>query len=330
MTTESTVSELIKRFKSCHLLVIGDVMLDEYIWGDVRRICPEAPVPVVEELRRSSVPGGAANVAVNAAALGVQVALGGVVGSDAQGNALRDILILSGVDTAGLQVDPQRHTTAKTRIIAHNQQVVRVDREDTRPVSSALEHEMLEWLRERMPSADVCVLSDYAKGVLSPALTSEVIAAARQRGQPVVVDPKGWDYRRYRGASVITPNLREARRTQFAFRCRNSSTIRLAVLMSPEILPGAVVIPTRNRPAALRRTLASLAAQNAQPALVTIVDASDDSATRSLLLGQAIPGLASDVCWQASEAAGAAHQRNQGVRGCSQTVSLLRWSAWSG
>jgi D-beta-D-heptose 7-phosphate kinase/D-beta-D-heptose 1-phosphate adenosyltransferase len=210
MTAKTDVLSFIKRFRDCRLLMLGDVMLDEYLWGQVRRICPEAPVPIVEEVRRSSVPGGMANVAVNAAALGAHVALCGVVGGDSQGETLRAMLGLLGIDNTGLRTDHQRPTVTKTRIIAHNQQVVRVDREDTRPISLPLEQELLSLFRERLPSADVCILSDYAKGVLSPALTLEVIAAARQCGRPVVVDPKGRDYRRYRGASVITPNLSEA------------------------------------------------------------------------------------------------------------------------
>lgn len=211
MTTRAGDVSFIEKFRGRRLLVVGDVMLDEYLWGQVRRVCPEAPVPVVEEVRRSSIPGGMANVAVNAAALGAQVAVGGVVGQDTQGQALYERFSLLGIDTAGLKTDPQRPTTTKTRIVANNQQVVRVDREETTPISFALEQELLEWFRDSLPEADLCILSDYAKGVLSPALTAQVIAAARHQGRPVVVDPKGWDYQRYRGASIITPNLHEAR-----------------------------------------------------------------------------------------------------------------------
>jgi rfaE bifunctional protein kinase chain/domain len=244
MTAKTEVPSLIKRFRDCRLLLLGDVMLDEYLWGQVRRICPEAPVPIVEEMRRSSVPGGMANVAVNAAALGAHVALCGVVGGDPQGEALRTMLGLLGIDSTGLRTDPQRPTTTKTRIIAHNQQVLRVDREDTRPISFSLERELLSLFRERLQSADVCILSDYAKGALSPALTSEVIAAARQCGRPVVVDPKGRDYRRYRGASVITPNLSEA---ALAAGDGAASVTDLAGAGNRliELLPGTSVLVTR-------------------------------------------------------------------------------------
>jgi D-beta-D-heptose 7-phosphate kinase/D-beta-D-heptose 1-phosphate adenosyltransferase len=244
MTAKTDVPSLIKRFRDCRLLLLGDVMLDEYLWGQVRRICPEAPVPIVEEMRRSSVPGGMANVAVNAAALGAHVVLCGVVGGDPQGEALRAMLGLLGIDSTGLRTDHQRPTITKTRIIAHNQQVVRVDREDTRPISLSLEQELLSLVRERLPSVDVCILSDYAKGVLSHALTSEVIAAARQCGCPVVVDPKGRDYRRYRGASVITPNLSEA---ALAADDGATSVTGLAGAGNrlTELLPGTAVLVTR-------------------------------------------------------------------------------------
>lgn len=244
MKPKADVASFIDNFNESRLLVVGDVMLDEYVWGQVRRICPEAPVPIVEEVRRSTVPGGMANVAANARALGAQVALGGVVGGDVQGTALRDMLSLHGMDTAGLRIDPQRPTTTKTRIIAHSQQVVRVDREDTRPVPLAVEQELLGWFREHVRDADLCILSDYGKGVLSPALTSAVIAMARQFGRPVVVDPKGWDYRKYRGASIITPNLQEARMalTNGGHPPTDLFEIGTGLL---ELLPGTSVLVTR-------------------------------------------------------------------------------------
>jgi D-beta-D-heptose 7-phosphate kinase/D-beta-D-heptose 1-phosphate adenosyltransferase len=207
----SAVELFVTNFHKCRLLIVGDVMLDEYIWGSVRRICPEAPVPIVEEMRRSSVPGGMANVAVNAAALGAQVAVGSIVGADAQGDTLRNTLEQQGIDASGIRTDHQRPTTVKTRIIAHNQQVARVDREVTRSITSAMEQELLEWFRGRLPAADVCIISDYSKGVLTSVLISEMMALSHKHGCPVVVDPKGWDYRRYRGALLISPNLHEAR-----------------------------------------------------------------------------------------------------------------------
>jgi len=244
MTLATVEASWINKFEGCRLLVVGDVMLDEYLWGQVRRICPEAPVPIVEESRRSSVPGGMANVAVNAAALGAHVAVGGVTGNDSPGQVVRELLSARGMDTSGLFADPHRPSTLKTRIIAHNQQVVRVDREDARPISIGIEQDILQWVHERLPAVGCCVLSDYAKGVLTPTLTAGIISAAQRHGRPVVVDPKGWDYRRYRGATVITPNLGEAR---LALTNGAPPPDDLFVLGAGllEILPGTSILVTR-------------------------------------------------------------------------------------
>lgn len=205
-----TTRAVIDTFPTCRVMVVGDVILDEYLWGNVRRICPEAPVPVVEEIRRSNVPGGMANVAVNIASLGARAVVAGVTGDDPQSQVLRELITRHGLDTSGLLTDPNRPTTLKTRIMAHNQQVVRVDREDSLPISNNIEQDLLQWICEWLPTVGCCVISDYAKGVLTPTLTAAIISAARKLDLPIVVDPKGTDYRRYRGASVITPNFHEA------------------------------------------------------------------------------------------------------------------------
>jgi len=244
MNPQPDVARLIEDFAKARVLVVGDVMLDKYLWGDVQRICPEAPVPIVEEVRRSSVPGGMANVAVNATTLGSHVAVGGVIGEDADGATLCEMLGRHGIDTSGLRTDPKRRTTAKTRIIAHNQQVVRIDREDRHPIPATVEQDLSQWCSERLPAVDICVLSDYAKGVLTPALISRIIAVAGRHGRPVVVDPKGWDYQRYRGASIITPNLHEARLALTAAigPPDDLSAIGAGLL---RLLPGTAVLITR-------------------------------------------------------------------------------------
>jgi D-glycero-beta-D-manno-heptose-7-phosphate kinase len=244
MKLEFDARALIDKFAQSRVLIVGDVMLDKYVWGDVQRICPEAPVPIVEEVRRSTTPGGMANVAVNARTLGSRVAVGGVIGEDADGARLCDALSQHGIDTSGLRTDPLRRTTAKTRVIAHNQQVVRIDREDRHPITPALEQELLKWCCERMPAVDICVLSDYAKGVLTPALLSQLIAVATRYARPVVVDPKGRDYHRYRGASIITPNLHEA---SLAFTDATSAPADLSAIGAGllQLLPGTAVLVTR-------------------------------------------------------------------------------------
>jgi D-beta-D-heptose 7-phosphate kinase/D-beta-D-heptose 1-phosphate adenosyltransferase len=194
------------------ILLVGDVILDEYIWGDVRRISPEAPVPVVEVRRRTYLPGGAANAAANVVSLGGDALLGGVIGRDSQAGQLCEALAQAHIAADGLIVDPERLTTTKTRIIAHSQQVVRMDSEHRDPLPSATEDALLLWAVRHLANVDACILSDYAKGVVSPRLAQEFIRRARQAGKPVVVDPKGTDYARYRGATVIKPNIHEVER----------------------------------------------------------------------------------------------------------------------
>lgn len=194
------------------VLALGDVMLDEYVWGEVRRISPEAPVPVVEIRQRTAVPGGAANVAAGVVALGGSALLCGVVGADAAAGVVREAAVRAGVDVAGLAVDSGRPTTTKTRVIAHAQQVVRTDAEDRSPLAAEVEDRLVDWARERVGEADAVAISDYAKGVVSDRVAAAVIEAARAAGRPVVVDPKGLRYEKYRGATLITPNADDAAR----------------------------------------------------------------------------------------------------------------------
>jgi D-glycero-beta-D-manno-heptose-7-phosphate kinase len=210
MSTE--LAQLVDRFPGVRVLAIGDVMLDEYVWGAVSRISPEAPVPVVEIERRSEVPGGAANAAAGVAALGGRSSLAGVVGDDPAAERLRRRLDESGVDHVGLVVATGRPTTTKMRVIAHSQQVVRVDQEERQGIAAAVEEELLAWARREVEECNAVIVSDYAKGVVSDRLASSVIETAAAAGVPVVIDPKGADFAKYAGATVITPNLGEAAR----------------------------------------------------------------------------------------------------------------------
>ncbi len=207
---EKALRDIVTAFPGKRVLIVGDVMLDEYIWGEVRRISPEAPVPVVEIRRRVYLPGGAANTAANVVGLGGRAMLGGVVGRDHQAEELRNALTQIGVEFDGLVVDDQRSTTTKTRIVAHNQHVVRVDSEQRVPLRADLEDMLLQWAERRIAEADACVLSDYAKGVISSRLAERFIQLAKDAGKPMIVDPKGTDYAKYRGATVVTPNVHEA------------------------------------------------------------------------------------------------------------------------
>jgi rfaE bifunctional protein kinase chain/domain len=196
----------IAELAGARVLIVGDVMLDEYIWGDVRRISPEAPVPIVEVTRRSHVPGGAANVAAGVVAFGGRAMIAGVTGDDIAGGNLRESLAAASVDVGSLIVDSARPTTCKTRVIAHAQQVVRTDQELRGPLPQALAEQLLEGVRARLPDVDAVVLSDYGKGIVSESAAQAIIATAAAAGTPVIVDPKGLDFDKYRGATLVTPN----------------------------------------------------------------------------------------------------------------------------
>lgn len=201
---------LLRRFGGVSALVVGDVMLDRYWWGNVDRISPEAPVPVVRLTQSSLVAGGAANVAANIAGLGARPWLVGVAGDDEGGAQLPGALKDANVDAEHLIRTPGRPTTVKTRVVAHQQHVVRVDLEDSRPISDSCAGELATTAERLLSDAQVLVLSDYAKGVLTPELLDRLIAHARELRLPVLIDPKGRDYERYAGATLLTPNRTEA------------------------------------------------------------------------------------------------------------------------
>jgi D-beta-D-heptose 7-phosphate kinase / D-beta-D-heptose 1-phosphate adenosyltransferase len=191
------------------VLVVGDVMLDRYLWGQVSRISPEAPVPVLHLERETDVAGGAANVARNLAGLGVQVSLAGVTGDDQPRAVLLGLLAADGIDTTGLLAAADRGTTTKTRVVGNHQQMLRIDQERALALTPADRQRLLDGVAPRIPAVDALLLSDYAKGVLGAEVCTALIAAARAAGVPVVVDPKGKDFLRYAGATLITPNRAE-------------------------------------------------------------------------------------------------------------------------
>jgi len=192
------------------VLVIGDVMMDEYVWGNVRRISPEAPVMVVEVQKDSRTPGGAANVVNNVRALEGACSIVGVVGDDDAGRALRSGLAETGVEVRGIVTDASRPTTRKTRIIAHSQQVVRVDRESRKPLGRSAAKEVVSRLPDLVSSADVVVFSDYDKGMAVPSITQAVLDFSRHLGKCVLVNPKPGNAKRFKSASIISLNQSEA------------------------------------------------------------------------------------------------------------------------
>jgi len=199
------LADILKKFPGQRILVLGDVILDWYWWGQASRLSPEAPVPVVRKQRTTLQPGGAGNTAANLAALGARVSLLGVTGTDSHAEELRAALKAHGVDTSDLISDAGRPTTTKTRVIAAHQQVVRVDEEATASISEAIVADVLKAVKVAGADSDAIVISDYAKGFITPELLKGVIGA----GKPVFADPKGADASRYQGVFLLKPNRLE-------------------------------------------------------------------------------------------------------------------------
>ncbi len=192
------------------VLIVGDLILDAYVSGDVARISPEAPIPILAAKRKEERLGGAGNVAANLVAMQAEVDIVGVLGDDGYGRALRQLMEEQGIETTGCAVDATRPTSLKTRMMSGSHQMLRVDWEDARPIGGTAQQEMLAQLPARVRRARAVVLSDYGKGVLSSEVLKSVITTARAAGIPVLVDPKGDDYERYAGATLVTPNRKEA------------------------------------------------------------------------------------------------------------------------
>ncbi len=192
------------------ILVLGDVMLDEYLWGNVSRISPEAPVPVVEIVKESIKLGGAANVALNVKSLGDEPILVGVIGDDRSGERMMSALREVQIKSEGIFIDNPRMTTIKTRVIAHNQQVVRADRENTDEISEKLTGDIISFVKKKISDIHAIIISDYGKGVITHGLLSELIELCKQNDVFLAVDPKETHFMNYKRVSLITPNHHEA------------------------------------------------------------------------------------------------------------------------
>jgi len=203
---KKTVSE----FNKVKILVIGDLILDEFVWGEVSRISPEAPVPVVWVKSESFMPGGAANVANNIASLGARVYIAGVVGNDERAGILKEGLIEKGINVEGIIADDSRPTTLKTRVVANHQQVVRIDREKVENVSAGALDRIIGRINNIIDEMDAIIIEDYGKGVISARLLEEVLTIAKKKKKIITVDPKEEHFSYYKGVTAITPNHHEA------------------------------------------------------------------------------------------------------------------------
>ncbi len=208
--TEQHLDRLLREFPGRRIAVVGDLMVDRYYWGAVRRVSPEAPVPVVEVESESVRLGGAANVANNIRALGGAPLLVGAIGDDHPGEVLRELVSGQALGVEGLVVDPGRPTTIKTRVIARDQHVVRIDNESKQPCSEALRSRMLRTIKDSLESLDGIIIEDYNKGVVTKELIEELTAIARKAGKILTADPKFDNFLEFRNVTVFKPNRREA------------------------------------------------------------------------------------------------------------------------
>ena len=206
LTTTSKLKRLVGRLRGRRIGVVGDFMLDRYVWGTATRLSPEAAVPVVDFVSETDRLGGAGNVAANLAALGARVTPFGITGTDEAARGLRAALTKQGMSDKGLLSDPRRLTTMKTRIIARHQQVVRVDREERHSLSAALEQSLISRIKAGLSRLDALIVSDYDKGVVTDALADRVLDECRRRGLPALVKPKTSRLFAYRGATAIVCN----------------------------------------------------------------------------------------------------------------------------
>ena len=235
---------VVKQFENIKALVVGDIMLDEYIWGKVKRISPEAPVPVVEVISKTYTLGGAGNVAANIASLNAEVYLSGIIGEDSQGLILKQELEKRRIAQDGLMIESEYPTITKSRVIAHDQQIARLDIERRGSLSDLLESKIIDWVNKIIGQADVCVVSDYGKSVISDKISKYIIELANKYKKPVVVDPKGVDYYKYARATVITPNMQEVEKVMNC-ELENEEDLNRAALNISQALDGSAILVTR-------------------------------------------------------------------------------------
>lgn len=235
------LEKIVDAFPRVRLLVVGDLVLDEYLFGDVERVSPEAPVPVVHVQRESQALGGAGNVVRNVVALGGACAFCSVVGDDSAAARVRDLLAKLGVDTAGLIVDPERPTTRKTRVIARSQQVVRFDRETAEPISRAAARSLVRGVEAAAAGVSGAILEDYGKGALAPGVAAAAMRRLKAAGVPVAVDPKS-ALSPFRGAALVKPNLREAEALTGVVVRSAGDLARVAARLRRRVGGGTVVI----------------------------------------------------------------------------------------
>ena len=232
--------EITSGFVDRNVLVVGDIMLDTYLWGDINRVSPEAPVPIVEVNKIEHNPGGAANVALNLASLGCQVSLIGLIGTDAEGTILKNLLDQHNIICTDLVVSESWPTTVKSRIIAHNQQVVRADRELNKDLSKSSNNNLIKSVKSIIENIDAIILGDYNKGVLNLASIKALIQTANNAGKPVYVDPKESNFNAYKNVRLFKPNLLEFKNSYI-----NNESLEVAGFQFKDEINAEILMITR-------------------------------------------------------------------------------------
>ena len=298
------LSQILDRLPQQTVLVIGDVMLDQFVIGTVERISPEAPVPVVRFVREEYRLGGAANVAANLRALGTRVALVAVVGEDAEAARLRQDLELAGVDISGLITDPARCTTRKTRVVTtRNQQVGRIDYETDTAAAGHISHALIDAIERLAGDAHGVLISDYQKGVITAEVAAAAIARGRARGIPVTVDPKVPHASYYAGATLITPNHHEAAAMTHSV-IRNEGDVASCARKLREITRCENVLITRGEHGMTLHTPARDSAFPAEAREVADVTGAGDTVIATLTAALAAGASLEDAARLANRAAG--------------------------
>ena len=241
----SSIKNILEAFHSKRIAVIGDIMLDKYIFGHVSRISPEYPVPVVDVTHEDHRLGGAANVALNTLSLGAETLLIGITGADSNREVLLDLFRNRGLATEGLVCDPSRPTTCKTRILSQNHHITRVDFESRKEVDKEIERAILGSFDAIIDSIDAIVLEDYNKGLLSAQIIQHIITSAQQRNVPVLVDPKLHNFFAYKGCSVFKPNLLEMAASLGIVLHNNDDEVEQACRLLQKKIKAATIIVTR-------------------------------------------------------------------------------------
>ena len=244
--TISPIKNILHSFRSKRIAIIGDIMLDKYIFGHVSRISPEYPVPVVDVTHEDHRLGGAANVALNTLSLGAETILIGITGADGNREMLLDLFQSHGLATEGLICDPSRPTTCKTRILSQNHHITRVDFESRKEIDAEIERVVLDSVEALLDSIDAIVLEDYNKGLLGAQLIQKIIASAKKNHVPVLVDPKHQNFFAYKGCTVFKPNLSEMAASLGIVLHNNDNEVENACRLLQEKLEAETIVVTRS------------------------------------------------------------------------------------